>query len=134
MLVLDVLSNCTKFVYWRYLFNLVGLNFNSFFYEHYPLFSYLVFYMFQAHAASAVLNFSENCTPDILTPYLDGIVSKLLVLLQVYNVIHIYFIEYVYICCSIVCLWKNDYWWNSHNSMETCSELYFRLGMFRFRV
>ncbi|MBA0687112.1 hypothetical protein Goari_014674, partial [Gossypium aridum] len=35
-----------------------------------------------AHAASAVLNFSENCTPDILTPYLDGIVSKLLVLLQ----------------------------------------------------
>lgn len=37
----------------------------------------------QAHAASAVLNFSENCTPEILTPYLDGIVSKLLVLLQV---------------------------------------------------
>ncbi|KAI7729184.1 hypothetical protein M8C21_025858, partial [Ambrosia artemisiifolia] len=36
----------------------------------------------QAHAASAVLNFSENCAPHILTPYLDGIVSKLLVLLQ----------------------------------------------------
>ncbi|KAG9153955.1 hypothetical protein Leryth_000484 [Lithospermum erythrorhizon] len=36
----------------------------------------------QAHAASAVLNFSENCTPEILTPYLDGLVSKLLVLLQ----------------------------------------------------
>ncbi|KAI4350353.1 hypothetical protein L6164_004815 [Bauhinia variegata] len=36
----------------------------------------------QAHAASAVLNFTENCTPDILIPYLDGIVSKLLVLLQ----------------------------------------------------
>ncbi|KAM2244227.1 hypothetical protein ACFXTI_005315 [Malus domestica] len=36
----------------------------------------------QAHAASALLNFSENCTPDILTPYLDGVVSKLLVLLQ----------------------------------------------------
>ncbi|KAK4338997.1 hypothetical protein RND71_040459 [Anisodus tanguticus] len=36
----------------------------------------------QAHAASAVLNFSENCTPEILTPYLDGIVSKLLVLVQ----------------------------------------------------
>ncbi|KAG0485517.1 hypothetical protein HPP92_009596, partial [Vanilla planifolia] len=35
-----------------------------------------------AHAASAILNFTENCTPDILTPYLDGIVSKLLVLLQ----------------------------------------------------
>ncbi|CAL0323404.1 unnamed protein product [Lupinus luteus] len=36
----------------------------------------------QAHAASAMLNFTENCTPDILTPYLDGLVSKLLVLLQ----------------------------------------------------
>jgi hypothetical protein len=36
----------------------------------------------QAHAASAILNFSENCTPEILTPYLDGIISKLLVLLQ----------------------------------------------------
>ncbi|KAF8035391.1 hypothetical protein BT93_C1424 [Corymbia citriodora subsp. variegata] len=36
----------------------------------------------QAHAASAVLNFSENCTAAILMPYLDGIVSKLLVLLQ----------------------------------------------------
>eukprot|EP00256_Glycine_max_P058828 XP_014627120.1 importin subunit beta-3-like [Glycine max] len=32
----------------------------------------------QAHAASVVLNFSENCTPHILMPYLDGIVSKLL--------------------------------------------------------
>ncbi|KAK4780071.1 hypothetical protein SAY87_016177 [Trapa incisa] len=36
----------------------------------------------QAHAASAILNFSENCTPVILLPYLDGIVGKLLVLLQ----------------------------------------------------
>ncbi|KAG0492708.1 hypothetical protein HPP92_006106 [Vanilla planifolia] len=36
----------------------------------------------QAHAASAVLNFTENCTPETLIPYLDGIVSKLLVLLQ----------------------------------------------------
>ena len=36
----------------------------------------------KAHAASAVLNFIGNCTPEILTPYLDGIVSKLLVLLQ----------------------------------------------------
>ncbi|KAM0952064.1 putative importin-beta domain, armadillo-like helical, TOG domain, importin beta family [Dioscorea sansibarensis] len=35
----------------------------------------------QAHAASALLNFSENCTPEILAPYMDGIVSKLLVLL-----------------------------------------------------
>ncbi|VAH95347.1 unnamed protein product [Triticum turgidum subsp. durum] len=36
----------------------------------------------QAHAASAILNFSENCRPDILTPYLDVIVGKLLLLLQ----------------------------------------------------
>ncbi|TVU02137.1 hypothetical protein EJB05_52404, partial [Eragrostis curvula] len=36
----------------------------------------------EAHAASAILNFSENCTPEILTPYLNGIVGKLLVLLQ----------------------------------------------------
>eukprot|EP00252_Welwitschia_mirabilis_P001402 TRINITY_DN11268_c0_g1_i1.p1 TRINITY_DN11268_c0_g1~~TRINITY_DN11268_c0_g1_i1.p1 ORF type:complete len:1174 (+),score=249.39 TRINITY_DN11268_c0_g1_i1:398-3523(+) len=36
----------------------------------------------QAHAASAILNFSENCTPEILVPYLDGVVEKLLVLLQ----------------------------------------------------
>ncbi|GJV62893.1 protein STRUBBELIG-receptor family 6 [Tanacetum coccineum] len=35
---------------------------------------------FKAHAASAVL----NCTPDILTPYLDGIVRKLL--LQSFNI------------------------------------------------
>ncbi|WOL08869.1 importin-5 [Canna indica] len=42
----------------------------------------LIFYFMQAHAASAVLNFCENCTPDILAPYLDGIISKLLVLLQ----------------------------------------------------
>ncbi|KAL6637674.1 hypothetical protein ACP70R_025246 [Stipagrostis hirtigluma subsp. patula] len=39
----------------------------------------------QAHAASAILNFSENCRPDILTPYLDGIVGKLLQLLQTGN-------------------------------------------------
>ncbi|KAI0516391.1 hypothetical protein KFK09_009064 [Dendrobium nobile] len=36
----------------------------------------------QAHAASVVLNFTENCTPDTLSPYWDGIVSKLLMLLQ----------------------------------------------------
>ncbi|XP_066397593.1 uncharacterized protein [Miscanthus floridulus] len=39
----------------------------------------------QAHAASAILNFSENCRPDILTPYLDVIVGKLLLLLQTGN-------------------------------------------------
>lgn len=37
----------------------------------------------QAHAAAAILNFSESCTPEILTPYLDGVITKLLVLLQV---------------------------------------------------
>ncbi|KAH9315236.1 hypothetical protein KI387_023863 [Taxus chinensis] len=36
----------------------------------------------QAHAAAAVLNFCEGCTPEILTPYLDGIVANLLALLQ----------------------------------------------------
>ncbi|KAK8961974.1 hypothetical protein KSP40_PGU006553 [Platanthera guangdongensis] len=36
----------------------------------------------QAQAASAVLSFTKNCTADILTSYLDGLVSKLLVLLQ----------------------------------------------------
>ncbi|KAL2633872.1 hypothetical protein R1flu_005351 [Riccia fluitans] len=36
----------------------------------------------QAHAAAAILNFSESCTPEILTPYLDGVITKLLVLLQ----------------------------------------------------
>lgn len=51
--------------------------------EYLPVTNVLVNWYVQAHAASAVLNFSENCTPDILTPYLDGIVSKLLVLLQV---------------------------------------------------
>ncbi|PWZ56778.1 Importin-5 [Zea mays] len=39
----------------------------------------------RAHAASAILNFSENCRPDILTPYLDVIVGKLLLLLQTGN-------------------------------------------------
>jgi len=41
-----------------------------------------VFVVVQAHATAAVFNFSENCTPDILAPYLDGIVGRLLVLLQ----------------------------------------------------
>ncbi|KAH7296218.1 hypothetical protein KP509_26G014000 [Ceratopteris richardii] len=36
----------------------------------------------QAHAATAMLNFSESCTSQILTPYLDLVVSKLLALLQ----------------------------------------------------
>ncbi|KAG5224252.1 importin [Salix suchowensis] len=40
----------------------------------------------KAHAASEqclIFYNGEKCTPDILTPYLDGIVSKLLILLQV---------------------------------------------------
>ncbi|KAL0911444.1 hypothetical protein M5K25_019586 [Dendrobium thyrsiflorum] len=36
----------------------------------------------KAHAASIILNFTENCAPGILTHYLDGFVGKLLVLLQ----------------------------------------------------
>ncbi|PWA44600.1 importin-5 [Artemisia annua] len=36
----------------------------------------------QAHAAIAMIKFSQDCTLDILTPYLDGMVSKLVVLLQ----------------------------------------------------
>lgn len=54
------------------------------------------FRIMQAHAASAVLNFSENCTPDILTPYMDGVVRKLLILLQVY-ISYMYFLSF----CSI---------------------------------
>ena len=36
----------------------------------------------QAHATAAVVNFSEDCEEEILAPYLDALVSKLLVLLQ----------------------------------------------------
>ncbi|GAB4851477.1 Importin-5 [Ancistrocladus abbreviatus] len=36
----------------------------------------------QAHAASAVQNFSETCTAEVLSTYMDDIVSKLHVLLQ----------------------------------------------------
>ncbi|KAH7372426.1 hypothetical protein KP509_17G003600 [Ceratopteris richardii] len=36
----------------------------------------------QAHAAAAILNFSESCGPELLNPYLDGVVAKLLTLLQ----------------------------------------------------
>lgn len=36
----------------------------------------------QAHAAAAVLNFSESASAEIMKDYLDGVVSKLLVLLQ----------------------------------------------------
>ena len=36
----------------------------------------------QAHAAAAVVNFSENCDQDILPPYLDDLITHLLQLLQ----------------------------------------------------
>ena len=36
----------------------------------------------QAHAAAAVVNFSENCDEDILTSYLDDLITQLLGLLQ----------------------------------------------------
>eukprot|EP00798_Chlamydomonas_sp_ICE-L_P025737 gene25737-11397_t len=36
----------------------------------------------QAHASAAVVNFSENADPDIMPPYLDTLITKLLLLLQ----------------------------------------------------
>ncbi len=36
----------------------------------------------QAHAAAAVVNFSENCDQEILPPYLDDLITHLLQLLQ----------------------------------------------------
>ncbi|KAL2896675.1 Importin subunit beta-3 [Bienertia sinuspersici] len=36
----------------------------------------------KAHAASVVINFSENCNVDLLDPYMDDIMRKLVVLLQ----------------------------------------------------
>lgn len=36
----------------------------------------------QAHACAAVVNFAENCDQDVVAPYLDGLITKLLLLLQ----------------------------------------------------
>lgn len=36
----------------------------------------------QAHAAAAIVNFSENCDEEILTGYLDALITQLLGLLQ----------------------------------------------------
>lgn len=36
----------------------------------------------QVHAAAAMVNFAENATKEILEPYLDGLLSNLLILLQ----------------------------------------------------
>ncbi len=36
----------------------------------------------QAHACAAVVNFAENCDQDVVAPYLDTLIGKLLVLLQ----------------------------------------------------
>ena len=36
----------------------------------------------QAHAAAAIVNFSENCDEEILTGYLDNLITQLLGLLQ----------------------------------------------------
>lgn len=71
----------------------------------------------QAHAAAAVLNFSESCTPEILTPYLDGVISKLLVLLQVCEevlIISLLFFE-LSACFQLPVLEKpaTSYWWQS---------------------
>lgn len=64
------------------MFVLSFINLRSFFSDPFYL-GYGTPISVQAHAAAAVLNFSESCTPEILTPYLDGVISKLLVLLQV---------------------------------------------------
>lgn len=36
----------------------------------------------QAHAAAAIVNFSENCDEDLLTGYMDDLITQLLSLLQ----------------------------------------------------
>ncbi len=36
----------------------------------------------QAHASAAVVNFSENCDQELLPPYLDTLITKLMMLLQ----------------------------------------------------
>ena len=36
----------------------------------------------QAHACAATVNFAENCDQDVMAPYLDTLISKLLALLQ----------------------------------------------------
>mmetsp|Transcript_8735 Transcript_8735/g.11822 ORF Transcript_8735/g.11822 Transcript_8735/m.11822 type:complete len:1130 (+) Transcript_8735:104-3493(+) len=36
----------------------------------------------QAHASAAVVNFSENCSPEIMRPYMDQLITKLMLLLQ----------------------------------------------------
>ena len=36
----------------------------------------------QAHACAAIVNFSEGVEADVLPPYLDGLIQKLLTLLQ----------------------------------------------------
>uniref|UniRef100_A0A7S1TKG4 Importin subunit beta-1/Transportin-1-like TPR repeats domain-containing protein n=1 Tax=Erythrolobus australicus TaxID=1077150 RepID=A0A7S1TKG4_9RHOD len=36
----------------------------------------------QSHAAAAVINFCDEATPEIITPYMDTLLSKLLLLLQ----------------------------------------------------
>lgn len=36
----------------------------------------------QAHASAAVVNFSENCEKELMLPYLDTLITKLMTLLQ----------------------------------------------------
>ena len=36
----------------------------------------------QAHAAAAVVNFAEECDPEVLAPYMDALLQKLLTMLQ----------------------------------------------------
>ncbi len=39
-------------------------------------------WMPQAHASAAIVNFSENCDQELLPPYLDTLITKLMTLLQ----------------------------------------------------
>lgn len=36
----------------------------------------------QAHASAAVVNFSENCSTEVMRPYMDALITKLMLLLQ----------------------------------------------------
>jgi hypothetical protein len=42
----------------------------------------LLLLLLQAHAAAAVVNFSEGCESDTMAPHLDALIAKLLTLLQ----------------------------------------------------
>nr|KAJ0203063.1 hypothetical protein LSAT_V11C500237060 [Lactuca sativa] len=53
-----------------------------------------------AHATSTVLKFSESWTSELLQPYLDGIVGKLLVLLSVCHCVYLMNLLYLKTCIN----------------------------------